>query len=176
MEPVWDDVEPVAVEPVMTEPEKADQAGGADTPEPVGRRTEPESVSPENAETLCGTRFGKAKKTRTGRNFKKVRKAFGIRRNELRSNIVRILIEIGKTQASEPVFMGFSRNIREMRENRLDSGTERLECPWYPLPFSIMSDAAILQVFAIVYLAVGIGGLTDKKMLRSLMGDFEGNR
>lgn len=39
-----------------------------------------------------------------------------------------------------------------------------------------MSDAAILQVFAIVYLAVGIGGLTDKKMLRSLMGDFEGNR
>lgn len=145
-------------------------------PEETAPEAEPESVSPEDAEAPCGTRFGKVKNTSARRNFKKVREAFGIRRNGIRSNIVRILFEIGKTQASEPVFIGFSRNIREMRENRLDSRTGRLECPWYPLPFSIMSDAAILQVFAIVYLAVGIGGLTDKKMLRSLMGDFEGNR
>lgn len=32
-----------------------------------------------------------------------------------------------------------------------------------------MSDAGILQVFALAYLAVGIGGLTDRKMLKSLM-------
>lgn len=32
-----------------------------------------------------------------------------------------------------------------------------------------MSDRVILEVFALVYLAVGIGAITDKKMLRSLM-------
>lgn len=35
--------------------------------------------------------------------------------------------------------------------------------------FHPMSDRVILEVFALVYLAVGIGAITDKKMLRSLM-------
>ncbi len=43
-------------------------------------------------------------------------------------------------------------------------------------PFSTMNDAAILQIFALAYLAVGIGGLVDPKMAKGLMRDFEDNR
>lgn len=39
-----------------------------------------------------------------------------------------------------------------------------------------MTDAAILQIFATVYLAVGIGGLVDKRMIGGLVHDFEKDR
>lgn len=43
-------------------------------------------------------------------------------------------------------------------------------------PFSTMNDAAILQIFALAYLAVGVGGLVDPKMAKELLRDFQDNR
>lgn len=62
-----------------TEPEDV-----ADPEDETAADTEPERVSPEAAERSCGTRFGRRKTTSAGRNFERVRKAFGISLSGLR--------------------------------------------------------------------------------------------
>lgn len=39
-----------------------------------------------------------------------------------------------------------------------------------------MNDAAILNVFAVAYLAIGIGGIVEPTMLKNLLRDFEKDR
>lgn len=39
-----------------------------------------------------------------------------------------------------------------------------------------MNDAAILNVFAIAYLAIGIGGMVEPAMFKNLLRDFEKDR
>ncbi|MDQ1343634.1 MAG: hypothetical protein QG650_354 [Patescibacteria group bacterium] len=48
--------------------------------------------------------------------------------------------------------------------------------PSLSVHFPLMNDAAILNIFAIAYLAIGIGGIAEKSMMKNLLRDFEQNR